>query len=129
MPEGGFTIQQEGQHGLVGIFEDDGETGTLYLLDSSVADDEGILAWIPVYVRSEGFQPIESDVWVAWSIDFGKVAAIVKGHSQNPRECFRAIINTRSRQSMNNFMKDVSAKPLMEPDWLSGFEWTWAEEG
>jgi hypothetical protein len=90
MSQSGFTIQQDGQDGLVGIFEDDGETGTLYLFDSKVGgDDEGILAWIPVYVRSNEFAPTESDVWVAWSIDFSKIAAIVKGVSQNPRDCLR----------------------------------------
>jgi hypothetical protein len=129
MPEGGFTVQQEGQEGLVGIFEDDGETGTLYLFDSKVGDEEeGILAWIPVYVRSTAFAPVEGDIWVAWSIDFGKVAAIVKGVSQNPQDCFRAVIDSRSKQTRNRFMKDASAEPLKDSAWLAGFEWTWAED-
>lgn len=129
MPEVGFTIQEEGQDGLVGIFEDDGETGTLYLFDSEVGiDDEGIVAWVPVYVRSAAFAPTASDVWVAWSIDFSKVAAIVKGVSQTPHDCIRAVIDSRSKQACNRFMADSAAEPLRDPIWLSGFEWTWTDD-
>jgi hypothetical protein len=130
MPESGFTIQQEGQEGLVGIFEDDGETGTLYLFDSTLDDgDQGILVWIPVYVRSEAFQPSQSDVWVTWSIDFSKVAATVKGQNQSPQDCFRPILDARSRQAANRFMREASAEPLRESEWLRGFEWTWTSDG
>jgi hypothetical protein len=129
MAEIGFRIQQEGQEGLVGIFEDDGETGTLYLFDSRAGyDEEGILAWIPVYVRSSAFAPTENEIWVAWSIDFRRVAAIVKGLCQNPRDCFRAVIDSRSKQTCNRFMKDASAEPLRDSAWLTGFEWTWSED-
>lgn len=70
---------------------------------------------------------MESDVWVAWSVDFGKVAAIVKGVSQNPQDCFRAVIDPHSKQAANRFMKDTAAEPVRDATWLSGFEWTWAE--
>jgi hypothetical protein len=126
MPHTEFIIQEEGKDGLIGIFEDDGETGTFYLFDSNACgDQEGILAWTPVYRRSTLFSPTKSDIWIAWSINFNKVAVIVKAESQGSQDCFRAVIDSRSKQSCNCFMKDAFAEPLRDPFWLSGFEWTW----
>jgi len=125
----GFIVEEEGSNGLVGTFEDDGETGTLYLCDPRASEHEqGILGWVPVHVRSNEFQPIENEAWVGCSADFAKVASLVHGNGRLAIDDFRAVIEVASKSSKNSLMTNRDSIRLKDSAWLAGFEWTWTDE-
>ena len=123
-------MQEEAPGNLVGIFEDDGETGWLYLYDAGTAErgQDAILAFAPAYNRSADVQPSEDDVWVAWSLDFSKVAVLVRGGPRLIVDDFRAIIDVKTLQSRHQLYRGPGSSGIHDEQWLYGFEWTWTPE-
>lgn len=115
-----FLAQEEGRSGLVGIFQDDGDTGTFYLYDSGNRGEheDKVLVWMPIYKSNDVHFEAE-DVWIAWSIDFERVGLIL-GRSGSPKQNFRAVIDAKSSRTY----RATSYSPDDE-SWIKGFEWTW----
>ena len=124
--QSGFMLQEEGERGLVAIFEADGETGWLYLYKSENADsgENAILVAAPAYNRGNLVQPKEEHVWVVWSEDFSKCAVLVRGGARPIVDDFRAIINVERRCFIHKLC-DGGSVGIQDFDWLQGFEWTW----
>jgi hypothetical protein len=58
-----FILDQAGPSGVFGVFEDDGETGYLYIYDPG---ERGIMADCHVYDRTESTNVRKGDVALTW---------------------------------------------------------------
>jgi len=61
---------------LVAVFEDDGQTGYLYVYDSA---SEKITTDLHVYDRSPSLMVNEGDVFVTWTTDFSRCGVVIWG--------------------------------------------------
>jgi hypothetical protein len=63
----GFIKELEGRRGLFAVFEDDGETGYLYIY---FPQEQKILFDLNIYTRGSKIQPREDDVELVWTRDY-----------------------------------------------------------
>ena len=71
----GFIVEAQGPDGVFGVFEDDGETGYLYIYEPEVA---GIIQHLHIYDRSKLPAALEeTDVSVDW--EGNKCSAAIQG--------------------------------------------------
>jgi hypothetical protein len=110
----GFIVDKLGPNGIFGVFEDDGETGWLYLYEPDQPD--AIRHARHVYNRSDNVAPTEGEVAVVWSEDFSKCGVIVWGK-------MRAIIHVASRRDHGVPPNDRRSPGVLDEDWLHGFQW------
>lgn len=68
-----FIVDAVGPHGLAGVFEDDGDTGYLYLYEQ---DGRGVLEALQIYNCSKELNVDENDVTVIWSSDGNSVESL-----------------------------------------------------
>ena len=108
----GFTKEASGPNGIFGVFDDDGETGYLYLYEPH---GRGIFAHVRVYSEAQSLKVIESDVVVQWSFDLGKCGVTIWGK-------MRAIIYLQSGQSGRVLIENRGSPGIGDNEWLSGFE-------
>jgi hypothetical protein len=115
---GGFIVDEMGPSGVFGVFEDDGETGWLYLYEPARAGNEGdadaILHARHVYNRSETCAPAEGDVAVLWTDDLTRCGVVVWAK-------MRAIIDVDSRRDHAAALKDRKSQGIVDAEWLRGF--------
>ena len=94
------------------IFEDEGETGYLYLF--SVGLDK-IEKHLHIYDRKEGLNISADDVEVLWSMDESKCAVMVWGK-------IRGIIDLRLRKEGRVWLESETTPGISDRAWLKGFE-------
>jgi hypothetical protein len=110
----GFIKEKAGPPGLYSVFEDDGETGYLYLYEPS---GRGIIQHLRIYVRSPSLQVGENDVTVEWSSDFNKCGVRIWGR-------MRGIIDILSKKEGRVLLERRDTPGIGDPDWLEGFSTT-----
>jgi hypothetical protein len=71
-----FMKESEGPSGLFAVFEDDGETGYLYLYEP---EGRGIFQHLHIYNRTSELNIEEQDVQVGWSEDQTTCKAWIRG--------------------------------------------------
>jgi hypothetical protein len=106
-----FIVDAPGTDRLFGVFEDDGETGYLYIYDPDV----GILRHLHLYDRSAQLQVQPGDVRVAWSHDLKKCAAIIWNQ-------FRGIIDLANEREGRVWLADRHTPGIADTEWLAGFQ-------
>jgi hypothetical protein len=106
-----FIVDEPGPEGLSCVFEDDGETGYLYIYDE---DGRGILTHLRIYSNSEKLSVQEPDVQVIWSADGSKCGVVIWGG-------IRGIIDTVRRQEFRSNVEDRNSPSISDPQWLEGF--------
>lgn len=107
----GFTIECQGPIGIWAVFEDDGETGYLYLYEP---EGRGVVRHLHLYDRSIKLPVKEADVRVVWSEDFSKCGALVWGR-------MRGIIRLDSAQEGRIWLENRDSPGISDPEWLEGF--------
>lgn len=106
-----FIVDAPGPSRLSGVFEDDGETGYLYIYEPG---GRGILRHLHIYDDATSLGVREQDVRVIWSSDHGRCAVVVW-------DGVRGVIDLRSGTEHRSVLDDYHSQPVTEPEWLSGF--------
>jgi hypothetical protein len=72
----GFIREAPGPPGLFGVFEDDGETGYLYIYEP---EGRGVIRHLHIYDRSAKLSVAEQDVQVKWLSDSLTCGVVICG--------------------------------------------------
>ncbi len=107
-----FVGDTEGPEKYVGFFEDDGETGYLYVSDRRSNE---VLRHVQIYNDAKAMNPKEDDISVVWSSDGTKCGVIIFGG-------MRAIIDIKKGVEGRARMTSASSPPINDLEWLHGFE-------
>jgi hypothetical protein len=102
----------DSHHERAAVFEDDGETGYLYLF---TAKAETIAKHLHIYDRSSQLQVSADDVDVLWSTDESKCAVVIWGQ-------VRGIIDLRLNKEGRVLLQNSSTPGVSDRNWLKGFE-------
>jgi hypothetical protein len=98
---------------LIAIFEDDGETGYLYVFDAS---NGMILQYLQIYDDAQNLTVGSGDVQVIWSKDYSKCGVLIWHKMRGIVDCAR---KKEGRVKLEN--RDTHGIDDME--WLQGFEY------
>ena len=105
----GFIVDAEGPPGLFGVFEDDGETGYLYLY----RPDSPIEHALFIYNRADlGIEP--SDVEVVWSRDRAHVGVRILDE-------MRGIVEVATKRDVRAPFRKRDAPGIVDHEWLAAF--------
>lgn len=107
-----FIIDQAGPSGLFGVFEDDGETGYLYLYEPEGA---GVVKHLQIYNSSMALGVKPEDVQVVWSSDGQKCGVVIWNG-------FRGIIDLTRNEEGRVKLTSRQSPPINDPKWLEGFD-------
>jgi hypothetical protein len=107
-----FIRETAGPSGLVGVFEDDGETGYLYIYEPA----EGVvLRHLRIYNRSLAVDVQEGDVEVEWSADLTKCGVRIWNK-------LRGIIDIARGLEGRVLVENRQTPGISDEQWLSGFD-------
>lgn len=109
--ERGFICEAAGPPGLFGVFEDDGDTGYLYVYEP---EGRGVVSHLHIYDRNASLDVTEADVHVEWSSDMNKCGVIIWSK-------FRGIINVATMQEGRVWMESRQTPGIADKTWLAGF--------
>ncbi len=107
-----FIVDDVGPNGLACVFEDDGETGYLYLY---AQDNRGILDDLHIYTRSENLEVNEDDVKVLWSTDGQKCGVVIWNG-------MRGIFDLEHNKKMAAKLVSPDSPPISDSQLLKNFE-------
>jgi hypothetical protein len=106
-----FVGDSSGPEDYVGFFEDDGETGYLYVSDRKKNE---VVQHLQIYNSSRLLNIDENDVQVVWSKDGKKCGVSIWGG-------MRGIIDIGRKVEGRAFVESRSTPPIDDPVWLEGF--------
>lgn len=106
-----FIVDSARPDGLAGVFEDDGETGYLYIYSPDAAK---IIRRLHLYDRSETVNVTAEDVRVVWSSDFNKCGVVIW-------EKMRGIIELNTEQEGRVWIENRNTPGIGDSKWLAGF--------
>ena len=88
--EVGFTKEAEGPQGLFAVFEDDGDTGYLYLYEP---EGTGVFHDLHIYntMNEPGIE--ENDIEVGWSTDLTTCTVWIRGKQRGTVDVPRSTAN------------------------------------
>jgi hypothetical protein len=109
--EPGLIVEEPGRDGLFGVFEDDVDTGYLYIYEPGGRE---VFRHLHVYDRSQKLPVTESDVRVLWSNDFSKCGVAIWGK-------MRGIVNLVTGQEGRVWLENRDTPGVGEATWLEGF--------
>lgn len=108
----GFVSEAAGPPGIFGVFEDDGETGYLYLYEPGGRE---VFQHLHIYDRSARLRVREEDVRVLWSKDQSKCGVLIW-------EKMRGIVNLQTGQEGRVWLEGRDTPGIGDREWLRGFE-------
>jgi len=94
------------------FFEDDGETGYLYVSDRS---EQAMIRHLQIYTNSAQLNVTEDDVRVVWSTDGTKCGVAIWG-------AMPGIIDLRQGIEGRAVIESRNSPPIQDREWLRGFE-------
>lgn len=106
-----FVGDQAGPADYVGFFEDDGETGCLYVSDKKT---DQVIKHVQIYDNAGQLNLREDDVQVIWSSDGEKCGVVIWGG-------MRGIIDLGRGAEGRAKLLSRAAPAISDPQWLSGF--------
>jgi hypothetical protein len=106
-----FVKEAPGPQGVFGVFEDDGETGYLYLYEPGRRE---VFQHLHIYDRTPNLPVQEQDVRVVWSEDLSKVGVQIWGK-------MRGIINLATGQEGRVWLENRNTPGIGDAAWLKGF--------
>jgi hypothetical protein len=109
--EGEFIKEAAGPPGLFAVFEDDGETGCLYLYEPGSRE---VFHHLHTYDRNPDLTVHEQDVRIVWSEDLSKVGVQIWG-------VMRGIINLATGEDCRVRVEKRDTPGIVDSGWLSGF--------
>jgi len=107
-----FVGDQTGPEDYTGFFEDDGETGYLYVSDRKRNE---VIRHLQIYINSGELGVEEKDVEVVWSKDGTKCGVSIWGG-------MRGIIDLSKKREGRAFVESRGTPPIDDSEWLEGFE-------
>lgn len=110
--ERGFVCEKACSSGIFGVFEDDGETGYLYIYEPT---GKGVLNHLHIYDRHTLLDVKEADVEIVWSVGCEKCAVMIWGK-------YRGIINVKTMQEGRVWLETRQTPGIADKAWLSGFK-------
>lgn len=108
---GDFIKEAPGPSGLVGVFEDDGETGYLYLYEP---EGPGVMRHLHIYDRTPELNIAGRDVEIEWSEDQTKCGVRIWGK-------MRGIINLTSGEDGRVWLTNPNTPGISDAQWMKGF--------
>ena len=111
MNDTSFIIHARGVGGRLGVFEDDGESGYLYLYEPQ---GRKVLRHLHIYDRTRNLDVSARDVQVTWSSDGTKVGVVIWGK-------MRGIIDTQNDRDGRVWLESRDTPGIADRDWLRGF--------
>lgn len=106
-----FIKEKVGPPGVFGVFEDDGETGYLYICEP---EGRGVMRHLHIYDRSPEVRVEEGDVEVTWSDDLKKCGVRIWGK-------MRGIIDLASDREGRVWLANRDTPGIGDSEWLLGF--------
>lgn len=106
-----FVKEASGPDGLYGVFEDDGETGYLYLYEPGGRE---VFRHLHIYDRVPNLTVREQDVCVIWSEDLTKVGVLIW-------KKMRGIINLATDQEGRIWLENRDTPGIDDSKWMGGF--------
>jgi hypothetical protein len=107
-----FVGDTSGPDELAGFFEDDGETGYLYVSDRR---SNKIVKSLQIYQNSAKLEVKEEDVLIVWSKDGTKCGILIWGG-------MRGVIDMKKNLEGRILLCDRETPAISDPEWLRGFE-------
>ena len=108
-----FIVSALDSHGeRAAVFEDEGETGYLYLYSVGAA---AVQTHVHIYDLNNTLQITKENVDVLWSTDESKCAARIWGQ-------LRGIIDLRLRREGRAWLENRETPGISDTEWLRGFE-------
>lgn len=109
--ETNFIVYEIGLNNQIAVFEDEGDTGYLYVYSSR---EQEIDRYVHIYDRSEKLPVMREDVEVIWSEDGNKCGVVIWGK-------LRGIINLISNQEGRVWLESRDTPGVGDEEWLKGF--------
>lgn len=109
--ETNFVIHFKGADSCVGVFEDDGTTGYLYVYDPG---NRNILQHVHVYDTSDSLSPGPDDIILLWDESGCKCGVVIWNQ-------MRAIIDLNKSRPGRAWMEDPDSPGINDKEWLQGF--------
>lgn len=109
--ETNFVIYEKGPVGLFGVFEDDGDTGYLYIFDAA---EQKILQRLQVYDDAKGLSISPDDVHVTWGESGTKCGVVIWTR-------MRGIIDLAGKREGRVKLESRETPGIDDRDWLDGF--------
>jgi len=106
-----FVSDNSGPENYVCFFEDDGETGYLYVSDRSARK---VVKHLQLYANAQELNVREEDVRVGWASDGLKCGVVIWSG-------LRGVIDLENGD-VAAFITSRNTPPLKDPKWLSGFD-------
>ena len=106
-----FVSDEEGPEEFAAFFEDDGETGYLYVSDRRRGE---VIRHLQIYTNSKMLGVEEGDVRVTWSQDGTKCGVVIWGG-------MRGIIDMVKNQEGRVLLENRETPPIADRGWLEGF--------
>jgi hypothetical protein len=94
------------------VFEDEGQTGYLYVYDANTAT---VLNHLHIYDRRILLEVSKEDIRVLWSADESKCAVQIWGR-------IRGIIDLKKKREGRVWLENRATPGITDKDWLQGFE-------
>ncbi len=109
---GEFIVEAPGPDDQFAVFEDDGETGYLYLYRPITGE---ILRHLQIYNCSADLRVGVEDVKVLWSRDGSKLGVVIWDR-------FRGVMDLPNRREGRVWLENRETPGIGEQDWLRGFD-------
>lgn len=106
-----FVGDRAGPAEYVGFFEDDGDTGYLYVSDKKT---NHVIKHLQIYDNAGQLDLREDDIQVIWSSDGKKCGVVIWGG-------IRGIIDLGRRTEGRAKLISRTTPAISDPQWLSGF--------
>jgi hypothetical protein len=110
-PETNFVVYAIGPEEQAAVFEDEGETGYLYLYSLR---EQTVVRYLHIYDRSKKLAVVREDVQVVWSEDGTKIGVVIWGK-------MRGIIDVASDREGRVWLEDRDTPGIGDTEWLKGF--------
>ena len=104
-------MEAEGPPRLIGVFEDDGETGYLYLYEPGGRE---VFRHVHVYDRTSDLPIKPTDISISWSDDLTKCGVMIW-------DKMRAIIDLPSGREGRVWLENRETPGIDDGEWLRGF--------
>lgn len=106
-----LVVYEKGPAGLFGVFEDDGDTGYLYILDVT---EQKIVQRLQIYDNARRLSIGPEDVEVVWSEDRSKCGVLIWNK-------MRGIIDLTAKREGRVKLENRETPGIGDNGWLSGF--------
>lgn len=111
-PETNFVVHAIGPEAQAAVFEDEGETGYLYLYSLR---EQTVVRYLHIYDRSKRLVVAREDVQVMWSEDGTRCGVAIWGK-------MRGIIDVDSDREGRVWLEDRETPGIGDTQWLNGFQ-------